>query len=102
MDYDSVDAIRADSAFYAYEIIKSMERYSARFFVKARMTDVLERAVGEVAEWSEVKGSKETLLRGSARVPLFLSKVRGNKEKTESLKVYRIVVTKVKKTRRTN
>jgi hypothetical protein len=41
----TIDVIRADSASYTYEIIKAMEKNANRIFVKARMTDTLERAI---------------------------------------------------------
>lgn len=90
----TVDAIRADSASYTYEIIKSMERAAKHLFVKARMTDALERAIAEIEEWKEVPVEGSTLLRGSTRFTPFIRYARGNKEKTELLKQYRIVVTK--------
>jgi len=90
----SVDAIRADSASYTYEIIKSMEKAGNRLFVKARMSEALERAISEIKQWKEVRVGENTLLRGSTIFIPFVRYARGNKEKTESLKEYRIVATK--------
>lgn len=90
----SIDVIRADSASYTYDIIKSMEKAANRIFMKARMTEALEKAISEIEEWKEIKIGEDTLLRGSTIFTPFVRNARANKEKKESLKEYRIVVTK--------
>lgn len=90
----TIGAIRADSASYGYEIIKSMEKAAKRIFVKARMTNALEEAISGIKEWKEIKIGGETLLRGSTTFVPFERYARGNNEKTNSLKEYRLVVTK--------
>jgi hypothetical protein len=90
----TIDAIRADSASFTYEIIKSMEKAVKRIFVKARMNAGLEKAISQITEWKEVETAKGKLLRGSTTFIPFKRYARGNKEKTESLKEYRLVVTK--------
>ena len=49
----TIDAIRADSASYSYEIIQSMGKAAKRIFVKARMTHTLEEAISGIKEWKE-------------------------------------------------
>ena len=90
----TIDAIRADSASYSYEIIQSMEKAARRIFLKARMTHTIEGAISGIKEWKEIKVGGETLLRGSTTFVPFERYARGNKEKTDSLKEYRLVVTK--------
>ena len=86
--------IRADSASYTYDIIKVMEKVANRIFIRARMTEALEKAISEIEEWKEIKVGDEILLRGSTTFIPFIRHVRGNKRETDSLKEYRIVVTK--------
>jgi len=90
----TIDVIRADSASYTYEIIKSMEKNANRIFIKARMTDTLERAISNIEEWKEIKTGNGVLLRGSTFFTPFARHTRGNNVKTNSLKQYRVVVTK--------
>lgn len=90
----TIDVIRADSASYTYEIIKAMEKNAKRIFIKARMTDTLERAITNIKEWKEIKIGDTILLRGSTVFTPFERHARGNNAKTNSLKEYRLVVTK--------
>lgn len=90
----TIDAIRADSASYTYEIIKSMEKNANRLFIRARMTDSLERAIANIDQWKEVNNGKEIVLRGSTTFIPFERYARGNSLKTNALKEYRLVVTK--------
>ena len=92
----SVAAIRADSASYTHDIIKSMENFSSLIYVRARMTEALERSVASITEWKEVPAATE-LLRGSTVFTPFARHARGNRAQSESLKEYRIVVTKEKR-----
>jgi hypothetical protein len=90
----TIDVIRADSASYTYEILKAMERNASRIFVKARMSHALERAIANIKEWKKIKIGNDIVLRGSTTFTPFVRYTRGNKAKTNSLKEYRIVVTK--------
>lgn len=90
----SIDVIRADSASYTYDIIKSMERCANRIFVKARMTEALERVISKIEEWEEIQVGGDTLFRGATTFTPFIRHARGNKEKADLLKEYRLVVTK--------
>lgn len=90
----SINVIRADSASYTYEILKAMENNAKRIFIKARMTSPLEQAIGSIKEWKEIKIGNEVVLRGSTSFIPFERYARGNKHLTNSLKKYRIVVTK--------
>lgn len=90
----TIDAIRADSASYTYEIIKAMEKSAKRIFIKARMTDTLEKAIANIKQWKEIKVGDTVLLRGSTMFTPFERHARGNNAKTDSLNEYRLVVTK--------
>lgn len=90
----TIDVIRADSASYTYEIIKAMEESAKRVFIRARMTDTLESAIANIKEWNEIKLGDSILLRGSTVFTPFKRYARGNNTTTDSLKEYRLVVTK--------
>lgn len=90
----TIDAIRADSASYTYDIMKAMEKSAKRIFIKARMTDTLEKAICTIKRWKEIKVGDTTLLRGSTVFIPFERHARGNNARTSSLKQYRLVVTK--------
>ena len=90
----TIDVIRADSASYTYDIIKSMEKTAKRIFIKARMSEPLEKAIADIKEWKEIKLGDEILFRGSTTFTPFIRFARGNQDKTGSLNEYRLVVTK--------
>jgi hypothetical protein len=90
----TIDAIRADSASYTYDIIKSMEKASKRFFVRARMTAGIEKAISKIKDWEEVVIDDDKLLRGSTTFTPFERKAREDKSINPSLKKFRIVITK--------
>ena len=90
----NIDAIRADSASYTYDIIKSIEKAANRIFVRARMTAGIEKAISNIENWEEVTLGDDIVLRGSTSFTPFERKARGNKGKHSTLKEYRIVVTK--------
>lgn len=90
----TIDVIRADSASFTYEIIKSMEKAAKRIFVRARISSALENAISKIEEWKEVETVKGKLFRGSVIFTPFERHARGNKGKAKLLKEYRLVVTK--------
>ena len=90
----TIDVIRADSASYTYEIVKTIERNTNRFFIKARMSHALERAIADIKEWKEIVIGNDKVYRGSTTFTPFVRYARGNSEKTNSLKKYRLVITK--------
>jgi len=90
----TIDAIRADSASYTYDIIKSMEKAAKRIFVRARMTAGIEKAISQIEDWEEVVIDDRIKLRGSTTFTPFERKARDDKSKEVTLKKYRIVITK--------
>ena len=89
-----IDVIRADSASYTYQIIKAIEKNAKRFFVKARMTSALEKAISNIEEWKEIKIGDNTVLRGSTSFAPFVRSARDHGDNIDNLKEYRVVVTK--------
>ena len=71
-----------------------MGKAAKRIFVKARMTHTLEEAIAGIKQWKEIEIGGETLLRGATTFMPFERSARDNNEKTNSLKEYRLVVTK--------
>jgi len=93
----TIDVIRADSASYTYDIVNAMTENAKRIFIKARMTHALEKAITNIKEWEEIEFDDRTVYRGSTLFTPFERAARNNKGKTDSLKEYRIVVTKEKR-----
>lgn len=90
----TIDVIRADSASYTYEIVKSMEKNAKRIFIKARMTSALEKAISKIEHWEEIKIGDSLVHRGSTTFTPFERKAREDGININYLKEYRIVVTK--------
>ncbi len=90
----SINVIRADSASYTYDIVNAMSKNAKRIFIKARMTHALERAITDIKQWKEIKVDGRVLHRGSTSFTPFERAARDDKEKANSLKEYRLVVTK--------
>lgn len=90
----TIDVIRADSASYTYEIIKSMENMAKRTFVKARMSESMERAIRGIENWKQIQVGDEIMYRGSVNFTPFVHHAKRNKISIDSLIEYRLVVTK--------
>jgi hypothetical protein len=90
----TIDAIRADSASYTYEIIQSMDRAAKRIFIRVRMNETLERAIANIKEWKEIKIGDHVVFRGSITFTPFARAFRDHKIKDGPLKEYRLVVSK--------
>ena len=65
-----------------------------RFFIKARMTGALEKAIANIKEWKEIKIGDSIVLRGSTSFAPFARSARDHGDINDNLKVYRVVVTK--------
>ena len=90
----TIDVIRADSASYTYEIIKAIETNAKRFFIKARMTGTLEKAIANIKEWKEIKMGDSIVLRGTTSFTPFVRSSKDHGDDIDNLKQYRVVVTK--------
>ena len=90
----TIDVIRADSASYTYEIVKAMEKNTKRLFIKARMTGAVEHAISSIKEWKVIKIGADIVFRGSTTFTPFVRYAKDLDGNTDSLKEYRLVVTK--------
>lgn len=90
-----VGCFRADSASYGYEMIKVIDHFSDTFYIRARMSQSLERAISGITKWQAVKKGDETVQLGETTFTPFQRAARGSEVK--SLKSYRLVVVKEKR-----
>lgn len=67
---------------YDNTIIEALGKNANHIFVRARMTDTLERDISGIKEWEEVKISDNVVLRGSTTFVPFVLYASGNNEKT--------------------
>lgn len=91
----AVSRFRADSASYELKTIRTIEKYSDTFYVKARMSAGLANAIAAVEQWNEV-GKAGHLLRGETCHTPFERAARDHGMK-DGLKPYRFIVTKEKR-----
>lgn len=89
----TVKRFRADSASYGYEMIQVINRFSDLFYLRARMSQTLEKAISSVKKWKPIRKNGETLYRGETTFTPFQRAVRDIEKATE-LKAYRLVITK--------
>lgn len=90
----TIDVIRADSASYTYEIIKEIITNAKRFFIKARMTGAVEKAIANIKEWKEIKIGERIAFRGSTSFTPFIRAAKKHGDNINNLKEFRLVVTK--------
>ncbi|WP_421921238.1 IS1380 family transposase [Marinifilum sp.] len=90
----SIDAFRADSGSYKFDIINTVNRYVNKFYVRIKMRPSIYQAINKVNNWKEIKTKDgRTLFRGSSKFTPFKRAAQNQKQKG-LLKEYRIVVTK--------
>lgn len=92
----TVDAFRADSASYQLSTILTINKHVHRFYIKARMNEVLSDAIKSIKEWSKIEFDGNVLFRGSTRYIPFKEAKRMYKQEC-TLEEYRLVVTKEKR-----
>lgn len=86
----SAKAFRADSASYSMNTIGIVDSYVEKFYIRARMSDPLARAIGSIDNWADTGGG---CMLGDTLFTPFRRTAR--REKTEqNLKEYRLVVLK--------
>ena len=87
-----VDAFRADSGSYKFEILNTVNKYVNKFYVRVKMRPSIYQAISKIDNWEEIKTTDErTLFRGSTQLIPF-KRIARNQKKIPS--EYRIVVTK--------
>ena len=89
----AVKRFRADSASYGYEMLEVINQFSDLFYLRARMSQRLEKAISTVKKWKAIKRSGETVYRGETTFTPFQSLFKGTK-KAKALKSYRLIITK--------
>jgi len=88
-----VDVFRADSASYQFPVITMINKYAKKFYIKARMSEVVGSAINNIKQWKEVHVGGKTMYRGSTVFTPFKTAVQKFKQEG-LLKEYRLVVTK--------
>jgi len=88
------EKFRADSASFTTKCIEVISRHSEKFYIKARMSETLDRIISEVPVWSKVKGAQDELYRGETLAIPFQRELRKGGMLKENPKEYRFIVTK--------
>jgi hypothetical protein len=88
-----VDVFRADSASFQFNVITTVNKYVKKFYIKARINEVVADAINNISQWDEVCVGEKVMYRGSINFTPFKSAAEKNKQE-ELLKEYRLVVTK--------
>lgn len=87
---------RADSASYGFMTIKTIEKYSDKFYVRARMSTTLDKIITSVKEWKSVGEKEQGIFRGETTYTPFVRAARDVKMQ-DQLNSYRFIVTKEKR-----
>lgn len=91
-----VNAFRADSGSYLYEVVNLASRKVKHFYIKARMSAALSRAISTIDHWERIENSTEIIYRGETQFKPF---IRANRDKINPslLKTYRLIVSKTER-----
>jgi hypothetical protein len=92
----TIKSIRADSASYGFEIIKTMRQYAQTIFVRARMNACIEEAIAQIDTWEKINVAGQEMYRGSTLFTPF-KKAAKEAKYTQALEEYRLIVTKEKR-----
>lgn len=87
---------RADSASYEFKTIRTIAKYTNKFYVKARMSSAMDTVISLVEEWETVGNNEDGIYRGEAFYTPFKRAARDHKMQDE-LHTYRFIVTKEKR-----
>ena len=85
---------RADSGSYLFGVVKMVEAKTDNFYIKARIGEVVARAISDINARERIETPKGTVYRGEIGYTPFIRTQRGSREK-KSLNTYRLIVTKV-------
>jgi len=91
-----ISKFRADSASYNWKTIQTIDKYSETFYVRARMSQVLDRAISNIKNWKIVGNPENQIYRGETTFTPFARAAKDLKE-SQNLKEYRLIVTKEKR-----
>ena len=87
---------RADSASYNWRSVQVADKYSDNFYIRARMSQTLERAISSIEKWIQIGEDKDGIFRSEIIFTPFTEAARRAKEQ-DTLKEYRLIVTKEKR-----
>jgi hypothetical protein len=91
-----ISKFRADSASYNWRTIQTIDKYTDTFYVRARMSQTLEKAISKIKNWKVVGNPKNQIYRGETTFTPFQNSAKKAKE-LDTLKEYRLVITKEKR-----
>lgn len=91
----SIKKFRADSATYSLKTLRIVDRFAEHYYIRARMSHILENAIASISNWEDVSDTLEEKLRGETVFIPFERAIRDVKQK--NLKTYRLIVTKTKR-----
>ena len=91
-----VDAFRADSGSYMYEVVNLASRKVNHFYIKTRMSAALSRAISAIDHWQRIENSTEIIYRGETQFKPF---IRANRDTIDPsiLETYRLIVSKIER-----
>lgn len=90
------DRFRADSASYEFRTIRTIEKHTNRFYVKARMSSTMDTVISSVKEWEVVGDKEDGIFRGEVYYTPFKRAAKDYKLQ-DDLHEYRFIVTKEKR-----
>lgn len=89
-----INAFRADSASYKFEVLNVVNQYVEKVYVRVKMRQSIYEVINNIDNWKEIHTQDgRTLFRGSSKFIPFKRTAR-DQQKKDLLKEYRIVVTK--------
>jgi hypothetical protein len=91
-----VSKFRADSASCNWHTIQVIDKYTDTFYVRARMSQALQRAISGIQKWELIENSNTQIYRGETTFIPFQRAARDVREQG-LLKSYRLIITKEKR-----
>lgn len=76
---------RADNASYEFLTITTIEKYTDKFYVRARMSSSMDKAISSVKDWEIVGEKEDEIYRGEASFIPFKRAARDNKMKDKRI-----------------
>lgn len=76
---------RADSASYEFLTITTIEKYTDKFYVRARMSSSMDKAISSVKDWEIIGEKEDEIYRGEASFIPFKRAARDNKMKDKRI-----------------
>jgi Transposase DDE domain. len=90
----SIDAFRADSGSYKFDILNVVNRHVNKVYMRVKMRTSIYHVINKIDNWVEITAKDgRTLHRGSSKFTPF-KRAAQNQKKKDLLREYRIIVTK--------